>query len=337
MASDRCLHRPPPLGGRTNQLNENTEATLGTIRSLSVSLTISPSLDSLLRCPRDNSNPRTPRKAASVAAAHFRCTPDGTVAITGQYIADESRPEAICSFAARTTRNNGVIRFTIRHWSPRRRVGVPPFCLPPLLPINCTVSRLRLDRGLPARPPPPFRQLAQGKRGPTVRARSADTHARIGGFVDNEGNRGGRESGVRQNERTAGGKSVGTPCARLARRELRFASGGWPAPVSAAAVVVVAVAVVVVSSSSTFPSSSLARSLARFPAVRVRLRAFVHRRLLCDQPTLRTPHPRYRCARSRSINAQRRFHGGGRVRRWRRGEDERRGRTRRGEGAPAEG
>lgn len=43
------------------------------------------------------------------------------------------------------------------------------------------------------------------------------------------------------------------------------------------------------------------------------LRAFVHRRFVCDQPTLSTPHPRYRCARSRSINALRRFDGGGKT------------------------
>ena len=41
--------------------------------------------------------------------------------------------------------------------------------------------------------------------------------------------------------------------------------------------------------------------------------SFVHRQTFYDQPTRSTPHPRYRCARSRSINALRRFHGGGRT------------------------
>lgn len=79
------------------------------------------------------------------------------------------------------------------------------------------------------------------------------------------------------------------------RGELRFVSG---APVFAD------VAVTVTSSSSSSSSSlhDSSRSL---------LRSSVHRQSFCDQPTRSTPHPRYRCARTRSINALRRLHGGG--------------------------
>ena len=71
--------------------------------------------------------------------------------------------------------------------------------------------------------------------------------------------------------------------------------------------------------------------------VRSFVRSFVHRQTFYDQPTRSTPHPCYRCARSRSINALRRFHGGGKteteIRRLRNTEKEREN-TRNGEGSP---